>query len=370
MITPQLEILAIAVVTSVGCALVGSFLLLRGMAMMSDAISHAILPGIVIAFLIVGNLSSPWLVAAAAATGVVAVILVELLHRTGRVREDAAMGLVFPALFSLGIILITRVVGNVHLDTDVVLLGELAFAPFDRLVIGGHDLGPRHLYLMGSVTAINLVFIVTFYKELKLATFDAGLAAALGFAPAVIHYTLMLLVSITAVGAFDAVGLVLVVALMIAPPAAAYLLTGRLGRLLPLAALFGGVTAASGLWLAMRLDASIAGCMATCAGLLFATVYLLAPRRGLLAVLLRRRRQRYQFAQTMLAIHLLQHEGRPEEADEARVDHLYGRHVGWDRPFTTRVVAQAVAAELVTRRDDRLRLTDRGRSRAARALAL
>jgi manganese/zinc/iron transport system permease protein len=367
---PQLEILAIAVVTAVGCALLGSFLLLRGMAMMSDAISHAILPGIVIAFLVVESLSSPWLLIAAAATGVVTVVLVELLHRSGRVRADAAIGLVFPAMFSLGIILITRVVGNVHLDTDVVLLGELAFAPFDRLVVGGHDLGPRHLYLMGAVAAINLGFVVAFYKELKLATFDPGLAATLGFAPAAIHYALMLLVSITAVGAFDAVGLILVVALMIAPPAAAYLLTGRLARLLWLAALLGAAAAAAGLALALKLDGSIAGAMATCAGLIFAAVYLFAPRQGLLAVLLRRRRQRFEFAQTMLAIHLLQHEGRPEEADEARVDHLHGRHVGWDRAFTARIVDQAVAAQLIARSGNRLALTDRGRRRAAHALAL
>jgi manganese/zinc/iron transport system permease protein len=300
----------------------------------------------------------------------VTVVLVELLHRSGRLREDAAIGLVFPAMFSLGIVMITRWAGDVHLDTDVVLLGELAFAPFDRFVVGGRDLGPRHLYLMGTITLVNLLVIVLFFKELKLATFDAGLAAALGFSPAVIHYGLMLLVSVTAVGAFDAVGLVLVIALMIAPPAAAFLLTERLDRLLWIAAAIGVAIAGSGLWLAHGLDGSIAGSMATCAGLIFAGVFLVAPRRGLVAVLRRRREQRWEFAQTMLAIHLLQHEGRPDEAEEARVDHLCGRHVGWDRTFTTRVVALAQHAGLVTLRGELLTLTERGRRRAARALAL
>src|SRR5690606_39215724 len=125
-------------------------------------------------------------------------------------------GLVFPVLFSIGVILISRYAGDVHLDVDAVLLGELAFAPFDRFILFDTDLGPRALWVMGAILALNIVAISLFYKELKLATFDAGLAAALGFAPGLIHYGLMSLVSVTAVGAFDAVGSILVVALMIA----------------------------------------------------------------------------------------------------------------------------------------------------------
>ncbi len=305
MSVPQLEILAIAMVTAAGCALVGVFLMLRRLAMLSDAISHAILPGIVVAFFLTKNLSSPWLVIAAAATGVLTVALVEMLSRTRRLKEDAAMGLVFPALFSVGIVLITRYAGNVHLDVDAVLLGELAFAPFDRFELAGRDLGPRHLWLMGGVTVLNLLVVMLFFKELKLATFDAGLAASLGLAPTVIHYGLMTLVSVTAVGAFDAVGLILVIALMIGPAAAAYLLTDRLNRLLWLAALLGAVAAGLGFGLAVWIDASIAGCMAVGVGVVFLVVWLAAPRRGLVAVLRRRNNQRWEFAQVMLAIHLV-----------------------------------------------------------------
>jgi manganese/zinc/iron transport system permease protein len=337
--------------------------------MLSDAISHAILPGIVVAFFLTGSLSSPWLLIGAAATGVLTVFLVETLHRTGRVREDAAMGLVFPALFSLGIVLITRYAGDVHLDTDAVLLGELAFAPFDRLVIAGHDLGPRHLTVMAAVTVLNLAFVTLFFKELKLATFDAQLAAAMGLAPTAIHYGLMTVVSITVVGAFDAVGLILVVALMIGPAATALLLTDRLERVLALAALAGAVSAALGQAMALWLDASIAGCIAVGIGLVFGTVFLLAPGRGLIAVIRRRRSQRWQFAQVMLTIHLAQHEGRPEEAEESRIDHLYGHEVGWTPDFTLRVVDLALGADLVVREGYRLRLTPAGRNEAAKALA-
>jgi manganese/zinc/iron transport system permease protein len=209
---PEQEIQWIAAITAAACALPGVFLVLRRMALMSDAISHSILLGIVLAFFVVEDLASPLLVAAAAATGVLTVSLVELLNRSGRVREDAAIGLVFPALFSVGVILIARYAGSVHLDVDAVLLGELAFAPFHRMEIAGVDLGPRTLWLMTAVLVLNLGFVGALYKELKLTTFDAALAGALGFAPGLVHYVFMALVSVTAVGAFEAVGSILVVA--------------------------------------------------------------------------------------------------------------------------------------------------------------
>jgi ABC-type Mn2+/Zn2+ transport system permease subunit len=194
---PQIEIQLIASAVAVSCALPGCFLILRRMAMMSDAISHSILLGIAVGFFVIRDLASPLLVLSAALTGVVTVSLVELLTRTKRVREDAAIGLIFPALFSIGVILISRYAGDVHLDVDAVLLGELAFAPFNRLTVLGIDIGPKGLYLMSGILLLNLFFILTFYKELKLSTFDAGLAGALGFSPVVIHYGLMTIVSIT-----------------------------------------------------------------------------------------------------------------------------------------------------------------------------
>src|SRR5690606_1229399 len=154
----------------------------------------------------------------------------------------------------------------IHLDVDAVLLGELVFAPFRRLVVGGTDLGPKALYMMLAILAMNAAFIVLFYKELKLTTFDAALAAALGFSPGAIHYGFMTLVSLTAVGAFDAVGAVLVVALMIAPPATAYLLTDRLSVMIGLSVGIGVLSAVAGYWVSFALDVSIAGSMASMTG--------------------------------------------------------------------------------------------------------
>jgi manganese/zinc/iron transport system permease protein len=364
---PQVEIQLIAGVVAVACALPGVFLVLRRMALMSDAISHAILLGIVLAFFVTRDISSPFLVIAATLTGVVTVSLVELLSRTRLVREDAAIGLVFPVLFSIGVILISRFAGNVHLDIDAVLLGELAFAPFTRFVVLGYDLGPRALYVMGGILLLNILFILLFYKELKLATFDTGLAAALGFSPGLIHYGLMTLVSVTAVGAFDAVGSILVVALMIAPPAAAYLLTERLPRMIGLSALIGIVSAIGGYWLARALDASIAGSMASMAGILFALAFLLAPERGLIAIARRRARQRWEFAQTMLAIHLFNHEGLPEAEEECRVEHMH-EHMRWQPAFTAHVVRQAARRGIVLRQNGYLLLTEQGRELARQTI--
>lgn len=362
----QLEIQLIAALVAVACALPGVFLVLRRMAMQSDAISHTVLLGIVVGYFLFQDLDSPLVILCAAATGVLTVWLTELLHRTRLVKEDAAVGLVFPALFSLAVILISRFARGVHLDVDAVLLGELAFAPLDRLTFLGFDL-PRALVVMGVILTLNVIFIALFYKELKLATFDAGLAAALGFSPVLIHYALMTLVSVTAVGAFDAVGSVLVVALMIAPPAAAYLLTDKLSHMLGFSALIGIVSAISGFWLARWLDANIAGSMATMTGVIFLLIFLFAPERGMVALARRRQRQRWTFAATALTIHLLNHEGEQNAWDESRTEHLI-EHMHWEHGFAEEVVRRAQKWGLVQRDDNLLELTGRGRELAREAI--
>lgn len=363
----QVEILVIAVLTAVACSLPGVFLVLRRMSLMSDAISHSILLGIVLAFFVVKDISSPLLVLAAAVTGVVTVALVELVARTRLVREDAAIGLVFPLFFSVGVILISRFATNVHLDTDAVLLGELAFAPFDRIVAAGYDLGPKSLWVMGGILVLNVIFVAVFYKELKVSIFDPQLAAASGFSPALLHYALMSLVSLTAVGAFDAVGAILVVALMIVPPATAYLVSDRLSLMLWSSVVVAVTSALVGYAVAHYLDASIAGAMATSAGAIFLVTFACAPKRGLLALARRRLRQRWEFAMTMLAIHLFNHEGLPEAASESAIDRI-DRHLRWDPSFARDVVRRAERRGLVQTRERVLTLTDDGRRLARDAI--
>ncbi len=266
----SLEIQLIAALTAAGCAIPGVFLLLRKMSMVSDSITHTILLGIVLAFFAVNDLSSPFLLIGAAIMGPITVWITELLSKTKTVSEDAATGIVFPLLFSIAVILITKYAGTAHLDTDSVLLGELAFAPFDRMVLFGYDLGAKGLYISGCLLVINIVFTSVFYKELQVVSFDPVLAAVMGFSPAVVHYSLMTAASLTAVGAFEAVGSVLVTAFMIAPAASAYLLTENLKKMIFIAVGIGLASGILGYHTALLYDVSIAGCMACWTGVFFA----------------------------------------------------------------------------------------------------
>jgi manganese/zinc/iron transport system permease protein len=357
------------VAAAAACAVLGVFLVLRRVALISDAISHVLLFGIVGVYLIVRDPSSPWLFVGAAASGVLTVALVEALQRTRLVKEDAAIGLVFPALFSLGALLLSLYVDKgVHLDVDQVLLGnEVYSVVLNRLTWGGRDLAPRGLIVLSGLFVLNAGLVALFYKELKLSTFDAGLAATLGFAPALLHYGLMTLVSLTAVAAFDAVGPVVVVALFVVPPSAAYLLTDRLSRMLLIAIGFGCTGAVLGVLLALAIDANVAGTVATVQGLLFGLVFVFAPERGMVPIAVRWWRQKRRFHETMLAIHLLQHEGTPQEADESRRDGLH-RHLHWLPGEVSAVVRRAERNGLVTHRDERLFLTDLGRRTATDAI--
>jgi len=279
----ELEIQVIAVIVAVACSLPGVFLVLRKMSMMSDSITHTILLGIVIAFFITKDLNSPLLIVGAALVGVLTVFLTELLNNTKLLSKDSSIGIVFPLLFSIAIIIISKYAGSVHLDTDSVLLGELAFAPFNRLIVFGVDIGAKSIYTMGAILIINLLFVIIFFKELKIVTFDPALAAVLGFMPSLVHYGLMTLVSITAVGAFESVGSILVVAFMIGPPVTAYLLTEDLKKMIIIDIIISTINGILGYKFAETLDVSIAGSMALMTGLVFLLVFIFTPKNGLMS---------------------------------------------------------------------------------------
>lgn len=274
----SLQIMAIACLVSIACALPGNFLVLRGIALMSDAISHAILLGIVLMFLIVQRLDSCLLLVGAAGAGLATVLCTQMLIQTKYIKKDAAIGLVFPFFFSLGVIIISLYARCVHLDTDMVLLGEIAFAPFNRFVIAGFDCGPYALWLMSAIVLLNTLFIMLFYKELALATFDEHQAYIMGFSPNFLFYALMFLTSLTAVAAFDAVGSIVVVALMITPAATAYLFAKRLKTMLLLSVLFACAASILGYAIAYVLDVSIAGSIATMTGILLLIALCIAPK--------------------------------------------------------------------------------------------
>lgn len=354
------------VLVATACALLGSFLVLRRMSMMADAISHAILPGLVAGYFLAQgpNLLAGFLGAALAA--LVTVSLVEALQKSGRVGNDSAIGIVFPAMFALGTVIVSRYFANVHLDADAILYGNIEFSAQDTLLINGVNLGPQSFWVMGSLLVMNFLFITLFYKELKLATFDPGLAATLGFSPHLIHYGLMVVVSLTAVGAFTAVGAVLTVALMIVPAATAYLLTHRLKVMIGLAALVGALSAIGGYVVAVVVDTSIAGAITSVAGVLFLLAMVFSPSQGILARAYHLQQQRLYFATENLVIHLSQHEGTLAAETESSIKHL-SSELRWKPEFAQRVIQNAMQKKYVIRTNGHLGLTNEGRQFAEKA---
>ena len=355
-------ILLTGVLVGASAALLGSFLVLRGNAMLTDAISHAIVFGIIIVWLLTRQISGPVQILGAALAGLLTVFLSELLARTRLVKMDAAIGLVFPALFAAGVILISIHARNVHIDVDTVLLGEIGFVWLHTVTLFGQRV-PVAVATLGVVLVINLAFVLILWKELKLATFDPGLAAALGFLPGLLHYGVLTLTSVTAVAAFDAVGAILFITFVIVPPATAFLLTRRLWVMVTLAVALSVAACVTGYWLAVRWDVSIGGMMASMTGLWFALALVLAPERGLVAQALRRRREALDHDCRTLVAHLFTHEGTAAMAEEnttrALIDHLR-----WPESRARAAVRRALDLALVERREGLLLLRPKGQAEA------
>ncbi|WP_377889773.1 metal ABC transporter permease [Alkalihalobacillus sp. R86527] len=272
----------------VSCGIVGCFLILRKMAMLADAISHTVLLGIVLAYLISHSLEGIYMLIGAGIIGLLTAFLVQVLDTSG-VQSDAAIGVVFTSLFAFGVILLSAFAGKVHLDVNHALMGEITFIPWDTLTINGIDLGPSAVWMLGFVLILNLTLIFLFYKEIKISSFDPAMATAIGIPVAFIHYLLMSMVSITTVASFDSVGAILVVAMLIVPGATAYLLTDRLLIMLVISAVIGVVSAVGGYYAALTWNVSIAGSMASIAGLIFGLTFILSPKHGMLGKVLARR---------------------------------------------------------------------------------
>jgi len=356
-------IITTGIFIATACALLGTFLVLRKMAMMSDAISHAILPGLVLGYFLAQGPNLLAGFAGAALAAVITVAVVEALQNTRKVGGESAIGIVFPAMFALGTFIVSKYFANVHIDTDAVLFGNIEFASLDLLEIGGRSVGPQALWLGGLLVILNLGFVGLLFKELKLATFDPGLATALGFSPVFIHYALMTIVSVTTVGAFTAVGSVLVVALMIVPAAAAYLLTDDLKRMIIYAVLIGALSAVVGFFVALALDASVAGSMAMMTGVCFLLALLFSPAHGLVAKARRLERQRFKVAMDNLLVHLFNHTQQRGEEHEAEVAHL-STELRWKPEFAQAIIRQGTSNGLVQRINGHLALTEQGQRQA------
>lgn len=264
-----LYIIITATLIASSCALLGTFLMLRKMSMVGDAISHSVLPGIVLAYLISGSRDSYIMLIGAALIGVFTTIVIELLTKTVKVKEDASIGVVFTFLFSIGIILISFFTGQVDLDQDCVLYGEIAYVPLDLIQITNSFFVPRSLVTNAVVFLLVAVIIYRAYKAFQICSFNEDFAQSLGINSRLWHLLLMSLVSMVTVIAFESVGAILVVALITVIPATIYLLSGNLKQILVFSILLSLIVSSGGYFMADYFNTSIAGSITVFSGLLF-----------------------------------------------------------------------------------------------------
>lgn len=282
-------IVIIGGLSAVSCSLLGVFLVLRRMSMMGDAISHAVLPGLAIGYLMTGERTSLIMFVGAVIVGVLTAFFIQWITHLGKVDQGASMGIVFTSFFALGLVLIVKGADHVDLDPGCVLYGSLELAPLD--VVGpvnflGRSIEiPRTALTTGASLLLNLAVILLLFKEWKISSFDPALARTLGYSTTFLHYLLMILVAITTVAVFEAVGSILVIAMLIVPAACAAMIANRLGTMLLLGSLFALASAIFGHVAAITLppmvgftDTSTAGMMAVMAGFFFLLTALFSPR--------------------------------------------------------------------------------------------
>ncbi len=356
---------------AMACALPGAQLVLRRRSMMGDAISHAVLPGVAIAFLVTATSDPLVMLAGAVVIGILTTFLVDLVQRAGRTEIGASMGIVFTTLFALGLVLIRAFADDVVIDPHVVIYGSIELSYLDQTEFLGRSV-PRGAVVNGGALVINGILFLLFYKELKLTAFDESLASAMGFRPRLVQGVLMAMTAATAVAAFETVGSILVVAMIIVPGATAWMLTDRYGTMLILtlvlaigSALLGHVAAlvVPG-WFGFE-GMSTSGAMAVMSGVLFVLAWVCSPRHGLVAKAMVRRALSLRIAREDILGLLYRYEERRSEDSSAL-------SVGDIREAITlprRVVASALrgvrAAGHVVVESDRLQLTDAGRSAAS-----
>ena len=249
--------------------------------MLADAVSHTMLLGIVLAFLVTQSLQSPLLILGAGLSAWFSVELIMVLAQWKKGYEQAVIGIVFPAFFALAILLIHLLADRVHLDTDIVLVGELAFAPMHRFILNGVDLGVSGIWIGIALLIMNMTWFFIQQRHLRLEAFDSTFALASGVSLTRLNRWQSLVLCITAVGAFDAVGAILVVALMSLPTMTAMLLVNSFWALLVCALAVSSVSVFFGLSIAFAFDISLASCMVLCMGFIFFVVFFLKQLKWL-----------------------------------------------------------------------------------------
>ncbi|MGP5117293.1 metal ABC transporter permease [Corynebacterium casei] len=272
--TLALSACLLAITTALACAIPGVFVVLKRDSMLIDGIGHAVLPGIAVGYMFTADLNSPWLLLTAALGGLMVALLTEWIGRSGLITTDAALGLIFPALFAAGIILISTHLSHVHLDVHAVLVGDLNLVAFSN---------PGYSLVMLVVAIVNAAFILLCMPRLTTATFDSGFSRVAGIRTRGLHTIFIALVAATATAAFHAAGAMLVIALMVFPAICARLLSNRVPTMLAVACGVALCGAPIGFWLAYHANASTSAFMAVAYAGIFILIlgfrFLISPRR-------------------------------------------------------------------------------------------
>lgn len=337
----------------VTCGVLGCFVVLRRMALIGDALSHSILPGVVGALLLFGMVGASekwlplWLLGGAMVAGLLTAVIISIVHRHSRTKEDSAIGIAFTAMFALGLIAISSLPRGTHFDLKCFVYGE-------PLAIASPD-----LWLMGIICPLVLIIVALMYQRLKLISFDPVGASALGVPVQLIHYLLMGMLAATIVAGIKSTGVILVVAMVITPASAAYQLTNRLWVMLVLAGAIGGVSAGLGMSLAFTVNAPTGPSMVVVVVILFILAVLFSPSHGWVFERLRKRKLAQHVAQedVLKAVYRL---------GEQRIDNPQpvGEETGLSPSRIRKSIARLVQEGLVRTVDGVADLTDAGQKHA------
>lgn len=266
-----------AILVSLSCSLAGVFLVIRHRAMLSDAISHAVLPGLVLAFLISGSRATTPMLIGAFVFGLLCIIFIDILKKRLLVKDDAATGIVFTSFFALGIILISKYAGQTDLDQECVLHGEILFSGIRKSLLLGTPI-PNATLVSGVTLLAVLLCLRAFYGPLKIMSFQPDYAATMGFSIVLWNYVITGLVSAVTVISFESVGAILVIALMVVPAATAWIISKRLPELLWKTAVVAIAGSIIGVRVGFYFNVSIAGAIAMSLGGLFLMVVVVRGR--------------------------------------------------------------------------------------------
>lgn len=339
-----------SMLVGITCGVLGCFVVLRRMALIGDALSHAVLPGVVVAFLLMGHTGPLGLLAGALAAGLLTAVFINLVGKMSRTKEDSAIGIVFTALFAVGIILISNLPRGTHFDLKCFLFG-------DPLAVGTDD-----LIMMAVICPIVLGTIALFYHRFKLVSFDPLVAAAMGVSVTLVHYLLMGMLSATIVAGLKTTGVILVVAMVITPASAAYQLTNRFWVMLVLSGVFGAVSAGLGMSVAFVSNSPTGPAMVLVAVLIFVLAVLLSPSHGVILDRLRRRKLARHVANEDVLKAVYRVGPVPSTGYESSL--IPEVNLG---PRAIRSAFDRLVGErLVARDDGRFSLTDAGREHAQR----